>query len=54
MTRTLFVGEPNARDQEIYQLVAKAQAASIEVSPTHSPGALRPRAGVPSTPPREP
>jgi Xaa-Pro aminopeptidase len=31
MTRTLFVGEPNARDQEIYQLVAKAQAASIEV-----------------------
>jgi Xaa-Pro aminopeptidase len=31
MTRTLFVGEPNARDQETYQLVAKAQAASIEV-----------------------
>ena len=31
MTRTLFVGEPNARDLEIYQLVAKAQAASIEM-----------------------
>jgi Xaa-Pro aminopeptidase len=31
MTRTLFVGEPKPRDLEIYQLVAKAQAASIEV-----------------------
>ena len=29
MTRTLFVGEPEPRDQEIYELVASAQAASI-------------------------
>jgi Xaa-Pro aminopeptidase len=29
MTRTLFVGEPAARDLEIYQLVARAQAAAI-------------------------
>ncbi len=30
MTRTLFVGEPNARDLEVYQLVARAQAAAID------------------------
>ena len=30
MTRTLFVGEPAARDLEIYELVARAQAAAIE------------------------
>jgi Xaa-Pro aminopeptidase len=29
MTRTLFVGEPTARDQEIYQIVAAAQGATI-------------------------
>jgi Xaa-Pro aminopeptidase len=29
MTRTLFVGEPSARDLEIYELVARAQAAAI-------------------------
>lgn len=29
MTRTLFVGEPMARDLEVYTLVAKAQAAAI-------------------------
>jgi Xaa-Pro aminopeptidase len=29
MTRTLFVGEPNARDLQIYQTVAAAQAAAI-------------------------
>jgi Xaa-Pro aminopeptidase len=29
MTRTLFVGEPTARDLEIYELVARAQAAAI-------------------------
>lgn len=29
MTRTLFVGEPAARDLEIYELVARAQAAPI-------------------------
>ena len=31
MTRTLFVGEPRARDLEIYELVAAAQNASIEI-----------------------
>jgi Xaa-Pro aminopeptidase len=30
MTRTLFIGEPTARDQAIYELVAAAQAAAIE------------------------
>ncbi len=30
MTRTLFVGVPSDRDLEIYQLVARAQAAAIE------------------------
>jgi Xaa-Pro aminopeptidase len=29
MTRTLFVGEPSPRDVEIYELVARAQAAAI-------------------------
>jgi Xaa-Pro aminopeptidase len=29
MTRTLFVGEPNPRDLEIYEIVAAAQAASM-------------------------
>jgi Xaa-Pro aminopeptidase len=29
MTRTLFVGEPSERDLAVYQLVAKAQAATI-------------------------
>ena len=29
MTRTLFVGEPRPRDLAIYELVARAQAASI-------------------------
>jgi Xaa-Pro aminopeptidase len=30
MTRTLFVGEPRARDLEVYELVARAQAAAID------------------------
>jgi Xaa-Pro aminopeptidase len=30
MTRTLFVGEPTSRDAEVYELVARAQAAAIE------------------------
>jgi Xaa-Pro aminopeptidase len=30
MTRTLFVGEPTARDLDVYELVARAQAAAIE------------------------
>jgi Xaa-Pro aminopeptidase len=31
MTRTLFVGEPTSRDLDLYQLVARAQAAAIDV-----------------------
>ena len=30
MTRTLFVGEPSARDRDVYELVANAQADAIE------------------------
>ena len=30
MTRTLFVGEPAARDLDVYELVARAQAAAID------------------------
>ena len=30
MTRTLFVGDPTARDQDVYELVATAQSAAIE------------------------
>lgn len=31
MTRTLFVGEPTERDLRVYELVARAQAAAIDV-----------------------
>jgi Xaa-Pro aminopeptidase len=31
MTRTIFVGEPTARDLDVHGLVARAQAAAIEV-----------------------
>jgi Xaa-Pro aminopeptidase len=31
MTRTLFVGEPNGRDLEVYELVARAQRAAIQL-----------------------
>ena len=34
MTRTLFVGEPSARDREIYEIVARAQATAIEAIET--------------------
>ena len=34
MTRTLFVGEPTARDLDVYALVARAQAAAIEALET--------------------
>jgi Xaa-Pro aminopeptidase len=34
MTRTLFVGEPSARDLEVYEIVARAQAAAIEAIKT--------------------
>jgi Xaa-Pro aminopeptidase len=30
MTRTLFVGEPSARDRAVYELVAQAQSAAID------------------------
>ncbi len=42
MTRTLFVGDPSARDLEIYEIVARAQAAAIAATETavalHRPG----------------
>jgi Xaa-Pro aminopeptidase len=31
MTRTLFVGEPSARDRSVYELVLRAQQASLDV-----------------------
>jgi Xaa-Pro aminopeptidase len=31
MTRTLFVGDPTPKDLEVYQLVARAQAAAIDL-----------------------
>jgi Xaa-Pro aminopeptidase len=31
MTRTLFVGEPSARDLDVYELVARAQRAAIQL-----------------------
>lgn len=34
MTRTLFVGEPTARDLGVYELVARAQAAAIDALTT--------------------
>ena len=34
MTRTLFVGQPRARDLEVYELVARAQQASIDALAT--------------------
>ena len=34
MTRTLFVGEPSARDLDVYDLVARAQAAAISALET--------------------
>src|SRR6185295_18895093 len=34
MTRTLFVGDPTARDLAVYELVARAQAAAIEALET--------------------
>jgi Xaa-Pro aminopeptidase len=36
MTRTLFVGEPSPRDLDIYELVARAQAAAISRSRARS------------------
>jgi Xaa-Pro aminopeptidase len=36
MTRTLFVGDPSSRDLDIYQLVALAQSASLELLANHA------------------
>lgn len=41
MTRTLFVGEPAARDLQVYALVARAQAAAIEAIEAAVAGAGR-------------
>jgi Xaa-Pro aminopeptidase len=38
MTRTLFVGEPRARDLAVYELVARAQAAAISLLETSVAG----------------
>lgn len=50
MTRTLFVGEPSARDLEVYELVARAQAAAISTLETavREPVAGDSRAPLPS------
>jgi Xaa-Pro aminopeptidase len=40
MTRTLFVGEPTARDLAVYELVARAQAAAIEALEAAATAAL--------------
>lgn len=45
MTRTLFIGEPAARDRELYALVARAQEASIDAiaaSATRARGGAEP------------
>jgi Xaa-Pro aminopeptidase len=48
VTRTLFVGEPTPRDLDIYQLVAKAQAAAIEAIEAAADGAGQPASTLPS------
>jgi Xaa-Pro aminopeptidase len=45
MTRTLFVGDPAARDLEIYELVARAQAAAIDALETAVDGDIGPPSG---------
>jgi Xaa-Pro aminopeptidase len=47
MTRTLFVGEPSARDLAVYELVATAQGAAIEALEAAVAGGL----GRPGGPP---
>ncbi|HEY7599591.1 MAG TPA: Xaa-Pro peptidase family protein, partial [Candidatus Limnocylindrales bacterium] len=44
MTRTLFVGEPSARDREIYELVAAAQEAAFEALSRAAEAGERPAA----------
>ena len=45
MTRTLFVGEPTARDLELYELVARAQSTAIAVLETAVTGDAEPPSG---------
>ncbi len=40
MTRTLFIGEPSARDLAVYETVAAAQAAAIELIRTAAEGGV--------------
>jgi len=42
MTRTLFIGEPTARDLEIYELVAKSQQAAFDALATAVESGQRP------------
>jgi len=47
MTRTLFVGEPSARDLDVYQIVARAQATAIDSIETAVAG-WRPEVELPT------
>lgn len=47
MTRTLFVGEPTARDLAIYEVVARAQSAAIEALETAVSGGAGRDGGAP-------
>jgi len=51
MTRTLFVGDPTVRDLEIYELVARAQAAAIKMLEAAVTGAGTSGAAVGPVPP---
>ena len=46
MTRTLFVGEPTARDLGVYEIVAAAQAASIDLLAASARGERPPASGL--------
>ncbi len=48
MTRTLFVGEPSARDLDVYELVARAQAAAVEAVESAAAATARDGAELPS------
>ncbi len=48
MTRTLFVGDPSARDQDVYELVATAQSAAIQAIEAAVGGGPGPAPELPS------
>ncbi len=48
MTRTLFVGEPTARDLDVYELVARAQVEAIGVVEAGVAAGATPRSALPS------